>query len=1204
MPPEFTDTHRTKIREYYFSLKTFADVTGINSTERQSTRSQKARSKLLKLSELQFFELTTDVSDELNRRINEDLNKPSHLLPKEIFHLKRNQARQKLANLSQIRFNDLIGDILYEISRRGYDNTPQEEIVEPAKETPGDQNATSLTIQTSQVVPQKASIDWSSEEEEENFKDNRPLQIESTQPIDEDSHEEPDLNVEPEEESHPVTDEIGPLSKQETFVHEYEPTPLFKEEQESMHETSQNDESSASPVPNQHSSIDTSDSQIDMYDNNKNESRNPPILDQDVLKKDLQSVIHYSSTPLKQNSSQKQAVDISPVDDIKLTSKSARYQNELISLNNQISDLSIENEHLKQKNYQLKLKLSTNELIFSDDLPNDIYADNDDFNSEFSALMKNVFNFIKVINIDVVESNEIGSTLFQFINNLIELINMKVNLNSSDLSNQVVLLKSTISQTITTIRYYSLYFRTMPKIVIISMINEIIFSVYNLQNIKKLVKKPTISIRNNDSVKPLKLTQKKNTLVEPVTKKTSTAIPKLIIPMTPIPDTKLRTKENPNIDELDNVNNGSAPLRFKKSDDNTVSPEHIKENNIYVKQEEVEDKHTNVDQSEPFENVEANYQSEPEKIEEKSAEPVQHYSESVKQEDNLKVNTIDDKIKHKSLNSKIDILLGRHYDEVNLPSIEESKKSSIATDIEETIKNSLIETKVPKAALNNTIGPENDIKTDKDVVTNMEIKSGLSSVYLKGGDFVDEKENSPVNHDETFKELKKLNKNPIRVNTFQGSSLRKINLAGSEEDIDTNVRGLGLTISDGTPVNFVPEGEIESSTDETENDDDMKQPAKPVIKPRSPLRAQSITQFPVNNLEKPVITITKDEDEIEITSEVEKGSKEIDTPLEQKEIYNENVSEPTTMMEANVKSPIQEEETKPPLEEEPPVVIKQEEEVEPLFTGNNKVHTVVEQEETKSLIRQEEEEEIKPLIKQEEEVESLIKEEEITLPPAKPAFEDNEEDMSYQFIPLEHDKESTSSKEGEEEETEEEEAEEEDGEEDDDEDDDEEEEDFDVDAFDIENPDNTLSELLLYLEHQTVQVISTIQSLLTSIKQPQSTKGNLRNKSNAINLVIRQMVDATSNSMNQSRNANLKEHGSWVVQSLKDCSRRIAILCQLNNEGVLVEENGDIDYADKNFKQRLAGIAFDVAKCTKELVKTVEEASLKEEIEFLNSRIH
>lgn len=164
------------------------------------------------------------------------------------------------------------------------------------------------------------------------------------------------------------------------------------------------------------------------------------------------------------------------------------------------------------------------------------------------------------------------------------------------------------------------------------------------------------------------------------------------------------------------------------------------------------------------------------------------------------------------------------------------------------------------------------------------------------------------------------------------------------------------------------------------------------------------------------------------------------------------------------------------------------------------------------------------------------------------------------------------------------------------------EETFDVGRFDIENPDNTLSELLLYLEHQTVDVINTIQSLLSSIKRPKAKTGELRGESFDINHVIGQMVEATSVSMQQSRNFALKEHGTWVVQSLDDCKRRMALLCTLGSEFELLET--DDDFADKHFKQRLAGIAFDVAKCTKELVKIVEEASLKEEIEYLNNRLN
>ena len=155
---------------------------------------------------------------------------------------------------------------------------------------------------------------------------------------------------------------------------------------------------------------------------------------------------------------------------------------------------------------------------------------------------------------------------------------------------------------------------------------------------------------------------------------------------------------------------------------------------------------------------------------------------------------------------------------------------------------------------------------------------------------------------------------------------------------------------------------------------------------------------------------------------------------------------------------------------------------------------------------------------------------------------------------------------------------------------------FNVDLFDIDDPDNTLTQVLLYLEHQTVQVINTIQSLLAAIKKPNATRGELREKTKAITVVISQMTEATNTSMNQTRNAQLKEHGSWVVRSLEDCYHRMNILCKPG-------EKPDTSFADKNFKQRLAGISFDIAKCTKELVKTVEEASLKEDIAYLDARI-
>lgn len=166
------------------------------------------------------------------------------------------------------------------------------------------------------------------------------------------------------------------------------------------------------------------------------------------------------------------------------------------------------------------------------------------------------------------------------------------------------------------------------------------------------------------------------------------------------------------------------------------------------------------------------------------------------------------------------------------------------------------------------------------------------------------------------------------------------------------------------------------------------------------------------------------------------------------------------------------------------------------------------------------------------------------------------------------------------------------GEEDDDDEDDE----FDVDKFNTLNPDNTLRELLLYLEHQTVEVIKAIQQTLQSIRDPKATKGLLRIGATEINNVVKQMTEGTSTLMNQSRYIESMGHAKYVVGVLQDCVRRM--------EGLYGKDTTqDSEYAGKNFKQRSAGIAFDVARSTKELVKTVEEASLRDEIAVLDSRL-
>ncbi|WWC66645.1 uncharacterized protein I206_100549 [Kwoniella pini CBS 10737] len=91
--------------------------------EKESPTSRaSAREKLTRLTKLQFQELSTDVYDELMRRIAVDNGEPDGNLPflpvREDFHPKRNQARQKLATLPKNRFKDLASDVFYELKRR------------------------------------------------------------------------------------------------------------------------------------------------------------------------------------------------------------------------------------------------------------------------------------------------------------------------------------------------------------------------------------------------------------------------------------------------------------------------------------------------------------------------------------------------------------------------------------------------------------------------------------------------------------------------------------------------------------------------------------------------------------------------------------------------------------------------------------------------------------------------------------------------------------------------------------------------------------------------------------------------------------------------------------------------------------------------------------------------------------------------------
>ncbi|CAD6441862.1 25e54b59-bf0b-4358-98e0-eda45898698b [Sclerotinia trifoliorum] len=114
------------LSEHYVSLRRY--LAASLRDEKGNPRPNRARDKLLRLSPVQFQELSTDVFDELLRRQQagsrtpngqrNDQAPPPYLLPKNTFHPKRNQARQKLSTLPPPRFRDLATDVFYELERR------------------------------------------------------------------------------------------------------------------------------------------------------------------------------------------------------------------------------------------------------------------------------------------------------------------------------------------------------------------------------------------------------------------------------------------------------------------------------------------------------------------------------------------------------------------------------------------------------------------------------------------------------------------------------------------------------------------------------------------------------------------------------------------------------------------------------------------------------------------------------------------------------------------------------------------------------------------------------------------------------------------------------------------------------------------------------------------------------------------------------
>ena len=1514
---EVSLAHHRDIFHYYVSLKTFFEVTGENRDRSNSTRAQKARAKLLKLSSSQFYELSTDVSDELQRRIGEDANQPDYLLPKANFHMKRNQARQKLANLSQTRFNDLLDDILFEIKRRGFDkdlDAPRPPLPQPMKQEVSKdsddtartstnsssvtQVAPNVSVQPSLVIPKMASIDWSSEEEEEEQVKEKPNEPEGKQTsMDEKKEAKPALNPIVTDSDLPdsqvLARDITSMARTPTTTHknywDVNDSPIIKVDNDIDNEKG----------PEQLKSPEVQRAE----NNNPNSEMEDKVKELTDLNSDLHLQIEDLNAKLASLTSEKEKEKKEEKEE-KEKEKNLKsnytidesFQKELLSLNSQIGELSIENENLKQKISEFELHQKKN------DNHNDLKI-TEGFISKYSSAdglipaqyILNANNLIiqfttrlsaVPIGDSTAISHQIGEELFQILSQLSNLISQL--LLSADLlqyKDQVILLKASLSHAITSIRYFSVYGPVLiPKITVQAAVSEVGFAMCNLIDSAKIksdsngesttsnegnrqvleyssptattpmtptfpstsginMKKGFINPRKPASflndveeeespVKPLKITQKainspiirpsssngvpttsrkpsgtglfslmidssiaKNSshkedndkYVSPIKAVTSASnsassniseIPKLTLP----PQAKIGTVIPPSENQVPNIKIENTEEDNKRSDiTNEISVKPTSSIADKLKQFEQSSEKKSSPKENPIAKEEMD--SKP-KLSNKFITSMNDVSTDDSSSDGNENDDADDdddftymalKQTMKREGSKIeknnDSKLPANIVELDLHESPESVKIESPESIKE-ITSSEMSSEMPSSSLpkrlvedvepsemsekgasvesvrkKNFQEPLGDVEspdmTQKIKSLGMtgkavgpESASRVESPGMTGqiksldmtGKAVDPESDSRVESPGMKEQIKSLGMTGKAVGPESDSrvespgmtgQIKSLNMAGKvvgpEADsrvespgMKEQIKSLGMTgkiaaqesiKSPEAARKLASSGEVDKIESprmvrESESLEVVGNtiPSNMTVKMESPnlkgntvsepqeIRRDIASSEPIENVDPPKvlkkIVFPKAVNRTGSPKSVEKTPssatlKKSGLPEPNSQIVSPELAKNSPL--APIKKNVELRETNKPHTETITSVeptnkdantswrdadlnrtIKREEEDEDFDRVNHniqitgaytktgkidyhkipvdrkaksdaEVHTSEEDidesnnvngkradaqihitERKHAFVNPTENSQVKktshsPFLNskpvQYENSESngginndiKIKNTGETTAHDEKHYSDDD-DSSYQFVPMKHEEQEQEQNRSEEEESE-------------DDDEEEEDSDFDVDTFDIENPDNTLSELLLYLEHQTMDVISTIQSLLTSIKKPQVTKGNLRGESNAINQVIGQMVDATSISMEQSRNANLKKHGDWVVQSLRDCSRRMTILCQLTGDGILAKEKSDQDYADKNFKQRLAGIAFDVAKCTKELVKTVEEASLKDEINYLNSKL-
>jgi len=102
-----------------------------------------------------------------------------------------------------------------------------------------------------------------------------------------------------------------------------------------------------------------------------------------------------------------------------------------------------------------------------------------------------------------------------------------------------------------------------------------------------------------------------------------------------------------------------------------------------------------------------------------------------------------------------------------------------------------------------------------------------------------------------------------------------------------------------------------------------------------------------------------------------------------------------------------------------------------------------------------------------------------------------------------------------------------------------------------------------------VGIVESIQLLLTSIRAGDDMQ-TLRKHVDHITPVVWKVLQSTESSMQQPGNETLRDRGGWVVANLRKCLQSMG---EISNEGEPIDGP-----ADKEFKARLASLAFDLVR--------------------------